>query len=54
MASSTRKKGDQEERSEGCFRFDKRRRTTDASKTPEEDESTQGEKGKPETLRISF
>ena len=45
MASSTRKKGDQEERSEGCFRFVKRRGTTDASKTPEEDESIREKKG---------
>ena len=50
IASTTRKKGDQKERSEGCFGLDKRRRRTDASKTSEEDESTQGEKGKPETL----
>ena len=40
MASSSGKKGHQKERPERCFGFAERRGTTDAPKTPEEDEST--------------
>ena len=54
MASSTRKKGDQKERPEGFFRLDKTRRRADESKTPKEDEGTQGKEGKLETLQIPF
>ena len=50
MASSTGKKGHQKERPERCFGFAEGRGTTNASKTPEKDESTEGKEGITETL----
>ena len=44
------KKGHQKERPERCFGFAERRGTTNASKTPEKDESTEGKEGITETL----